>query len=348
MSEQHLRRMPTVVVLLAGIAVTLSACSSSSRSAGASKAQNESTTTAAPNDCSPARPAAAGSKLVKTKVDGIERDYELTIPPDYNGTKKAPLLLSIHGFSTNIGQQDKGTQFPGEAGKRGYIVVTPQAPSVKLTIAGTTLSQPLWNVPDAIGASGFTMPTATDDVSYLNGLLGQLETKLCIDKTREYVSGISNGAEMTVALICKYDQRFAAAAPVSGINILSTCHARHRTPLIVFHGTADPLLNYDGGSVLGSLKLPSVPSRMAAFAALGDCTVPAATTQPYKDVRLSVWQCPAPMALELYTVIGGGHSWPGAPTNGVRGKDLPAYVGMETQSISATQLILDFFDKRHR
>jgi hypothetical protein len=53
------------------------------------------------------------------------------------------------------------------------------------------------------------------------------------------------------------------------------------------------------------------------------------------------------MGLELYAVIGGGNSWPGAPTNGTLGKDLPAYVGTETQSIDSTKLILGFFNKHH-
>jgi polyhydroxybutyrate depolymerase len=346
MTAYHQRRMPTIAVLLVGIAIAVSACSSSNSSSGASTARDKSATTSSQNDCNPARPAAPGTKLVKARIAGIERDYELSIPHSYNGATKAPLLLSIHGFTTTIAQQDKGTQFPSKAGKRGYIVVTPQAPTRKVTIGGTTLDAPLWNVPGALSTNG---PTAGDDVSYLNGLLNRLETTLCVDKAREYVSGISNGAEMTMALICIYDQRFAAAAPVSGVNLLTTCKAKHATPLIAFHGTADPLVNYQGGSVLGAnLNLPSVPARMAQFAALGGCATPPTTTQPHADVSHSVWRCPAKMGLELYTVIGGGHAWPGAPTNGIRGKDLPAYVGYETQSIDATKLILDFFDKHHR
>jgi polyhydroxybutyrate depolymerase len=340
------RRVPTLVVLLACVAIATSACTGGSSSSGASKARNNSATTSSQNACNPARPAAPGSKLVKTKLGGIERDYELSIPPGYTGAMKAPLLLSIHGFTTTIAQQDKGTQFPREAGMRGYIVVTPQAPTSKVTIGGTTLDTPLWNIPGAFSRNG---PTAGDDVSYLNGLLNRIESTLCVDKDREYVSGISNGAEMTMALICIYDRRFAAAAPVSGVNLLTTCNAKHATPLIAFHGTADPLVNYNGGSVLGAnLNLPSVPARMAQFAALGGCATPPTTTQPYADVSHSVWRCPGKMGLELYTVIGGGHAWPGAPTDGTRGKDLPAYVGYETQSIDATNLILDFFNKHHR
>jgi len=346
MTAHRQRRVPTIVVLLGGIAIAMSACSSSSSSSGASTARNNSATTTSQNNCNPARPAAPGIKLVKTKVAGIERDYELSIPPGYNGATKAPLLLSIHGFTTTIAQQDKGTRFPSEAGKRGYIVVTPQAPTRKVTIGGTTLDTPLWNIPGAFSTSG---PMAGDDVSYLNGLLDRLETTLCVDKAREYVSGISNGAEMTMALICVYDQRFAAAAPVSGVNLLTTCKAKHATPLIAFHGTADPLVNYNGGSALGvNLNLPSVGARMAEFAALGGCATTPTTNQPYADVSHTVWSCPANMGLELYTVSGGGHAWPGAPTDGTRGRDLPAYVGYETQSIDATKLILDFFNKHHR
>ena len=55
------------------------------------------------------------------------------------------------------------------------------------------------------------------------------------------------------------------------------------------------------------------------------------------DVERIVYDCPPDAAVELYVVEDGGHTWPGTPT-GSKG-------GRSTQTISATDLILDFFDQ---
>jgi len=290
---------------------------------------------------------------VNGKIGGVERDYELSIPPGYNGATKAPLLLSLHGFTSNIGQEDSATRFPTEAGKRGYVVVTPQAPNVAVPLKTGTVDQPLWNISGAFTPPSGSSRTlqAGDDVAYVNSLLHKLETTLCIDKSREYVSGISNGAGMTVVLICEDDQRFAAAAPVAGVNMATICDAKHATPIIAFHGTADPLVNYNGGSLFGlNLGLPPVEQRMANLAKLGGCEAHPSVTRPHADIRHVVWNCPPTMGAELYTIIGAGHTWPGAPIPGATAAHqavLPQ-VGRETLSIDATNLILDFFDQHHR
>jgi polyhydroxybutyrate depolymerase len=47
--------------------------------------------------------------------------------------------------------------------------------------------------------------------------------------------------------------------------------------------------------------------------------------------------CPANGTVELYRVVGGGHTWPGAiPVN-------PSRLGSTTESIDATTLMLRFF-----
>jgi polyhydroxybutyrate depolymerase len=137
---------------------------------------------------------------------------------------------------------------------------------------------------------------------------------------------------MTVVLVCTDDRRFAAAAPVAGVNLATICAAQRATPIIAFHGDADALVDYRGGSIYGyDLGLPSVEERMTEFAGLGGCEAPPATAQPSENVRHAVWSCPEGMGAELYTIVGGGHAWPGA-----------------AQHIDATELLLDFFDTHRR
>jgi polyhydroxybutyrate depolymerase len=300
-------KVALVALLLVGVAC------SSSEDEGARPAQSS-----ADADCTPSRPAEAGSERLTFDHDGVDREYELTVPPDYDGATAAPLLLSLHGFTSDIDQQDAVSNFATAATERGYVVVTPQALPVKVPLGPDGVEAPLWNIiPGFAGtpaASGQEQPAAEDDVGFLTSLLDHLASdQLCIDTDRVYVSGISNGAGMTNMLICEDDSRFAAAAPVAGVNLLTDCGATEPTPVIAFHGDADPLISYEGGSLFGfDLGLPSVQQRMTDLAAASGCDPEPNTEQPFDDVEHFTWTCPEGMAAELYTVAGGGHTWPGA------------------------------------
>jgi polyhydroxybutyrate depolymerase len=178
---------------------------------------------------------------------------------------------------------------------------------------------------------------AGDDIGFLLALLDELEQTLCVDTSREYASGMSNGAGMTMMLICEHDQRFAAAAPVAGVNLGTRCGAEHATPTMAFHGDRDQLVPYGGGTIFGyRLGLPTVEQRMTEMATLGGCDARPNTAEPLEGVRHFVWNCPQGMAAELYTVVGGRHVWPGAGS------------APSPHVTDATKLILDFFDAQQR
>jgi polyhydroxybutyrate depolymerase len=290
--------------------------------------------------------------MLQFEHNGVMRDYELSIPEGYDGQTKAPVIVSLHGFTSNIAQEDAATRFPTEGGKRGYVVVTPLALNSTVQLPMGNVTGPLWNTSAFVppvdgGPTGMNMLSADpakDDVGFIFSLLDSLATSLCIDTGRVYASGVSNGAGMSVALMCSDDQRFAAVAPVAGVNMTPLCPVLHGTPIIAFHGTADMADPYTGQSVLGlQLNLPSVEDQMAHLAGLGECSATPTKTMPFSDIEHRVWDCPAPMGAELYTVIGGGHTWFGATSHGGT-----AFLGTDTKSIDATTLILDFFDMHKR
>jgi polyhydroxybutyrate depolymerase len=336
----------TRIVISAALLFTVASCSDDDAP------RTQPATTRAP-DCTPARTASPGITRDSFRSGGASHEYELSLPPGYDGTIAAPILLSIHGFTSNIGQQDAATRYPAEAGKRGYIVVTPQANEAKVPLQAEDVTAPFWNVVPAFTPPAGNTETleADDDIGWLLALLDHLEETLCVDAEREYVSGISNGASMTVVLICNEDQRFAAAAPVAGVNLATICTPKRATPTIAFHGDADRLVSYTGGEIFGfDLGLPSVRKRMTDFAVLGDCDAKPEVTKPYDDIRHFVWKCPPGMGMELYTVLGGGHTWPGTPPPPTQGTTTATPTtqrntnGKTTLSIDATNLALDFFD----
>jgi polyhydroxybutyrate depolymerase len=264
---------------------------------------------------------------------GVARTYQLTLPAAYDGRTPDPVILSLHGFTSNIDEQDIITNFPAFGGGRGYIIVTPQG------LGAPGAEQ--WNLsPDAIGAKS--------DVGFLLALLTRVRHDACIDAHREYVAGVSDGAAMLMTLRCKAGKQFAAVAAVAGVT-LGNCAAKVATPLIAFHGDADPVISYQGTDVEGA---------MARLAAAGGCTTKPTVTAPFPDARHLVFSCTAPMGLELWRIVGGGHTWPGVTTyvdpNTARRKPdgtpagspygSPGLVKHQTTDVVASKLILDFFD----
>jgi len=139
--------------------------------------------------------------------------------------------------------------------------------------------------------------------------------------------------------------RIAAVGMVAAAQTLPwrSCTDMRPVPMIAFHGTADPVVPYNGGSSWVSPRpFPNVPKWTARFATRNGCgSTPVDSVVAPDVVRRTYTQCAGDASVVLYTVRGGGHTWPG-------GLELPEwFVGRTTRSIDATRLMWDFFDGRH-
>jgi polyhydroxybutyrate depolymerase len=112
--------------------------------------------------------------------------------------------------------------------------------------------------------------------------------------------------------------------------------------VLAFQGTADPLMPYLGGGA-GQRRVLSAERSLGFWATLAGCTgTPVTTDEPDRvadgtRVRHTTWLgCREGWAVELYTIEGGGHTWPGGPEAGRR-------VGRVTREIDATATIWGFF-----
>lgn len=319
----------------------------------------------APADCTPAREADAGTERRTIEVDGTEREADVAVPEGYDGTTAAPLIVDLHGFTSTIEDQTLLSNLPEAGGERGYVVVTPQALETDLPV-GDGGAFTFWNVTVVTDGGEAEVEgglDAADDLGFIDALLTQVEGELCIDADRVYATGMSNGAGMAMALACTDPSRWAAVAPVAAVNMTTSCPADGPISTIAFHGDADPLVDYEGGTVAGfELGNPSVADRMAELAALGGCD-PEPDTEVVEDVARERWEgCEPGVGVELYTVLGGGHTWPGVTTYRSEEELAPdpdaasplgdgeatEPAGNETTNIVATELILDFFDAHPR
>jgi polyhydroxybutyrate depolymerase len=282
------------------------------------------------------RKATAGVTTGRVAVDGVEREYLLAIPERYDPSRPAPLVFDFHGLASNMQEQSLYTKLGEEAGARGYVVITPNG-------QGDVLRH--WSlVPSA---------STNPDVAFVQAMLRTATRTLCIDQRRVFSTGISNGAMFSTVLACALPGRFPAIAPVAGVNATAVCEpGTPRVSVLAFHGTADPVVPYAGGEyfsgapvgrVLGVPPAKPVEAAMAAWAAFDGCRTTPTNASVGDDVEHFEWRaCRGNRAVELYEVVGGGHTWPGAVAV------QEARLGPTTATIDATRLILDFFDASRR
>ena len=256
---------------------------------------------------------------------GEKREYLLYVPRSYDRSKPTPLVISMHGAGLWGASQRDISRWNTVADKAGFIVV----------------------YPSGVGGKGVRVWRAEPgddlmkDVRFISDLIDTLSASYNIDSTRIFANGLSNGGGMSFALSCTLSDRIAAVGMVAAAQTLPWrwCTDQHPVPMIAFHGTADPEIPYDGGATwISPRPFPSTPRWAANWARRNQCAPnPVESTVAPDVTRRAYEKCADDATVVLYTIHGGGHTWPG-------GTRLPEwFVGRTTRSIDATGLMWTFF-----
>jgi len=207
--------------------------------------------------------------------------------------------------------------------------------------------------PSGLGSSGLKSwrvvrrgPGLTKDVRFISDLIDDLEQAYNIDPTRIYADGLSNGAGMAFVLSCTLSDRIAAIGMVAAAHFLewSWCTDPRPVPMISFHGTADTIVPYEGGTTwVAPGSLPDVSEWAANWARRNRCGPDAGESAVAADVtRRDYTDCADDAAVVLFTIHGGGHTWPG-------GMPLPEWpLGPTSHSVDATRKMWEFFQEHRR
>lgn len=273
----------------------------------------------AASGCSPDVAAKPGTSHEETiSVQGQPRTFIVSVPASYMSNQPSPVVLAFHGS----GQSDSRMQAITQMSTLPAVAAYPEGASGS--------NGPSWQ--------GAPYSSGADDVQFTADLITDLENKYCVDATRIFATGISNGGGFTSLLACRLADRIAAFASISGAyypQTQSACEGSPPVPMLEFHGTADPVIHYDGGESHGQSYMSS-QEFIKRWVEKDGCAGEERRSHPASGIELQIWQpCDSGTSVEHYRIDGGGHTWPGSPEHSGPGRATP--------ELPATQIIWDFF-----
>jgi polyhydroxybutyrate depolymerase len=254
----------------------------------------------------------AGSSRHLLTVDGRAREYRIFRPDTLPA--KAPLVLMLHGGFGTAEQAERAYCWNELAQREHVLIAYPDGDGRAWDVGG--------------GCCGEPGRTGVDDVAFIRAVVKQIGELVPLDATRVYATGMSNGAMMSYRLACD-TKLFAAIAPVAG-TVLGSCDSPAPISVLHIHGLADPRVPFDGseGIGVGRIDGPPVPEIIARARSNAGCAPP--TESKAETVTTSIATCPDGRAVELITIDGAGHEWPGS----ARTRSTP---------LDATEVIWQFF-----
>ena len=259
--------------------------------------------------------------------DNLEREYILYIPNSYDGQEPYPLVLNLHGYTSNGGEQMIYSNLFEVADTANFLIVHP-------TGTLNTINEEFWNSGEIF---------EVDDIGFLSELIDYLVLNYNIDSNRVYSTGFSNGGFMSYTLACELSDKIAAIASVTGsmiTNQQNLCNPSRPIPVMQIHGTLDLTVPY-----FGNADIEPIEEVISHWVSFNNCdsnpiyslvpdiiTTDLCYAEHYKYLNGDNGS-----SVEFYKVINGGHTWPGAY--------VPFFGNNTNQDFKASEKIWEFFSK---
>jgi polyhydroxybutyrate depolymerase len=265
-----------------------------------------------------------GSSAQKLTVGTTPRTFRLYVPAGL-GAAPVPMVVMLHGGFGSGSQAESSYGWNQRADADRFVVAYPDG------------LDRAWAVGD--GCCGSPGRDGVDDVSFIRQMVAWVGQHRAIDARRVFATGISNGGMLAYRPACD-TTLFAAIGPDSA-TLLGPCPSPEPISVIHIHGRADTRVRYEGGEGdgVGHINGPAVESVVEQWRRVSSCDTP--SVQVDGDVSTSVATCPNGRSVELITIDGAGHQWPGAPGRPL----IERALGLDPPSsaLDATQTIWTFF-----
>ena len=286
-----------------------------------------------------------------TPSDGIPRTYLVHIPQYYDINKASPIIFAYHGNGGTATRIQDQTRF-NDASMNPFAIA--------VYVNGTGSGQSGYESNPGYGSTASTDPPSINnqirDRDFLKQLVLNMKDTFCIDSSRIFATGQSNGGGFCGVIACdrELSVTFAAIAPNSGAfysgtapgtagvnpdNVITDTPGqipcspgRLNMPIFETHGTQDPTISYYGNPARGSPAriIPSIPRWLNAWAERQRIPTKNYTTNLAPRVNLVQWadETGELGRLQHFQLIDWVHDWPD---------------GKGSAPIDVSPYIMDFF-----
>ena len=169
--------------------------------------------------------------------------------------------------------------------------------------------------PDSLeGSRGFTAwqgaPYAVNsdrDIQFVRDIIADLPEKYCIDSSKQFAVGMSNGGGFATLVSCELSDQIQAVASVSGAYYTDCAQDGKRTPsLMVVHSKTDKQVPFLGAV---NRKLPDVPRWVERKAAARGCQDKTQRLTADGTVYNSWFKCKDDSLLRFVAINNQDHGW---------------------------------------
>ncbi|CAF0926172.1 unnamed protein product [Adineta steineri] len=240
------------------------------------------------------------------------RHYKVHLSANFKNDRGHAIVFSFHGRNGDMAKQEdlselspKGILINGA----GIIAVYPKGKLGKD-------DQTAWQ------GAPYAAP-GVDDILFVDTMIATLQKTFCVDTSRIYATGKSNGGGFVNLLACTpwIAAKIAAFATVSAAFYTNTfngnCPTQRAIPILDFHGTKDTVTPYNGGQAHGATQV-GIDKFRQDWASRNGCQNKSSIsylskeTDPQQLVEIQTYNtaCKKGGIVIGYKITAGQHGWP--------------------------------------
>ncbi|KAM0722668.1 hypothetical protein Q7P37_002109 [Cladosporium fusiforme] len=263
----------------------------------------------------------ASVQFTYTPTDGIQRRYLVHIPQYYDINKASPVIFGFHGQGGSAEDIQTQTGFNDP-------ILNPYAIAIYVQGVGTPSG---WESNPYYGPG---KQNVQNDRNFIKELIVNIKSTFCVDATRIFGAGSSNGGGFLGVIACdpELSVTFAAIAPNAGAFYTNTnppadpyvldtdtpvqqpCNpGRNNMAIFETHGTGDTRIGYWGGDRYGKVWA-TIPRWLNNWATRQGLSTTNYTTYPRAKATLVRWGNDVQQLgrLQHLRLEDWVHEWPGS------------------------------------